>query len=130
MSKQKAGFFLIPLPLYRMHVLVTWGTSGDEIAKYMKTKGVKATPRFEGDFKEATNGALGLCMKFDNEYPDLLVWLAKQPKDLNSFHTLYHELFHAVDGISESRNLGDEPEARAYLFEYLVKVCDETFGRR
>lgn len=127
---EKSKFLLINLPIYRLSVVLTWETDAQEIAKWTASQGVKVAPRFERDFKEASGDALGLCMSLDNKYPDMLVWLAKKPSNKDGFHTLYHELYHAVDGISENRNLGDEKEARAYLFEHLVTVCDETFGRR
>lgn len=113
-------FLAINLAIYRLHVVVTWETKGEEIAQYAQAHGCVVSPRFVQDFTEESRDALGLCMKFSNDNPDVLVWLSTRPSTSATYATLYHELYHAVDEVSKSRNLADEPEARAYAFEYLV----------
>lgn len=120
-------FFPITIPLYRLTVVVTWESDGTKIAKVAAKHGCPVATRFVGDFKENAEDALGLCMKFSNDNPDVLVWLRKKPNTASSYATLYHELYHAVDSISESRNLRDEQEARAYLFEHLADRCNKHF---
>lgn len=127
MAKKANKFFPIAVPLYRLTVLVTWEADGNEIAKFANKNGCQVANRFPTDFKENADDALGLCMKFSNDNPDVLVWLRQKPKKASTYATLYHELYHAVDDISKSRNLADEPEARAYLFEYLADRCNQKF---
>lgn len=127
MAKKSTKFLPLDLPLYRLTVLVTWESSGAEIAKFAAKHNCTVAPRFIEDFKEAAGDALGLCMKFSNDNPDVLVWLKQKPKTASTYATLYHELYHAVDDISKSRNLADEQEARAYLFEHLADRCNKKF---
>lgn len=123
-------FLSINVGIYRLHVIVTWETTPAEISRYSKQHGVPVAKNFEKEFTENTKDAIGLCMELVKGNPDVLVWLAKQPKRATSYGTLYHELYHAVDSISDSRNLGDELEARAYLYEYLVTEANKFFWSR
>lgn len=124
-------FLAINLAVYRLHVIVTWDTSAEEIAEYSEAHGCDVSKRFVSDFKEhAEDALLGLCMKLHNENPDVLVWLKQRPRRASDYGTLYHELYHAVDDISKSRNLDDEAESRAYIFEYLVTEANKFFWRR
>lgn len=127
---QSPKFLAINLALYRLHVIVTWETTGAEIAEFARQHGCRVSDRFVPDFNEQASDALGLCMAFHNDYPDVLVWLSKKPTKASSYATLYHELYHAIDSVSKSRNLADEPEARAYAFEYLVNECNRFFWPR
>jgi hypothetical protein len=123
-------FLPINMAMLRMHVIVTWETEAEEIESYARQHKVEVAKRFVEDFKENTKDAIGVCMVFDNENPDVLVWLRKRPKHATDYGTLYHELYHAVDNISESRNLDDEAEARAYAFEYLATEANKFFWNK
>lgn len=124
------NFFNINVAIYRMHVVVTWGTTAEQIVRYVGQHNVTVGKDFVKQFREHTSDAIGLCMKFRNDNPDLLVWMGKRPRKASEFGTLYHELYHAVDSISESRNLKDEEEARAYVFEYLVAEANAALSKR
>jgi len=124
---RKENFLSINVEIYRLHVVVTWETKAEQIAIYAKKHGITVAKRFIDDFEENSREALGLCMKFENDNPDLIVWMERRPKKASEYATLYHELYHAVDSISESRNLDKEEEARAYVFEYLVTQANKFF---
>jgi hypothetical protein len=121
------NFLAINVAVFRMHVIVTWETEAEEIERYARKHKVEVAEKFVDEFKENTKDAIGVCMVFANENPDVLVWLRKRPRKASDYGTLYHELYHAVDNISESRNLKDEAEARAYAFEYLATEANKFF---
>lgn len=127
MRKKKSKFLKIHLGIYRVGVLITWETTAKEIEDHIKDLGLDIAKSFQDDFNEATKDAVGLCIKPSNDYPDLVVWLAKGPKKASEYGTLYHELYHAVDSIAESRSLEDETESRAYIFEYLATEANRFF---
>ena len=127
MRSSGKNFLLINLAIYRLHVVVTWGTSAAQIVQYAKKHGYTPAKRFVAEFQEHTQDSIGLCMTFSNSNPDVLVWLRERPKRASDYGTLYHELYHAVDSVSESRNLAEELEARAYAYEYLVTEANRFF---
>lgn len=126
-AKKQPKFLPLEIGIYRLHVVVTWETTAEEIAAYAAKHNCRVASHFTKDFKDNAGDALGLCMSLSNDSSDVLVWLDKKPSSASSYATLYHELYHAVDSISKSRNLGDEQEARAYLFEYLAHECNKAF---
>ena len=126
--KTSSNFLAINVPIYRLHVLITWGTTPEQIRKYSAKHKLELAESFEREFKgHLADGALGLCMEPKANNADILVWMKERPLRASSYGTLYHELYHAVDSISESRSLADEPEARAYVFEYLVTEANRFF---
>lgn len=116
--------------MYRLHVVVTWETKPEEIEKFAKAHGCDVATNFKKEFVENTKDAIGMCMEFSKSGPDVLVWLADRPKKTSSYGTLYHELYHAIDSISDSRNLANETEARAYLYEYLATEANRHLWQK
>jgi hypothetical protein len=130
MRKEKK-FLPINLAIYRLHVIITWERSADKIIAYAKAHNCVTAKSFKTDFEEhLKEDVLGLCMVFSNDNPDVLVWLAEQPTRASNYGTLYHELYHAVDSIEDSRNLSEEAESRAYIFEYLVTEANKVLWAR
>lgn len=128
-KKRKPTRFLhINIGVYRCTVLLTWETSVAEIVRHSERRGVKA---IDDDWKKAAKKAAqemmddskGFCMEI-GDGPDVVMWLEHRPTNASTYGTLYHEIYHAVDHLSESHSLEKEWEARAYLYEYLATACN------
>ena len=70
---------------------------------------------------------IGLAILYGDDNSDVLVWLKKRPEKCSEYGVLYHELYHAVDSIIESRNLFEEKESPAFIYEYLAMECNNYF---
>src|ERR1700745_1981689 len=120
-------FISINVEIYNCHVIVTWEHDIQKIIKYSEDHGCKLmSEEWKKNFLDNREEVTGLCMELGEKNTDVLVWLKEKPKKLSTFATLYHELYHAVDNISQSHNISPykEIEARAYLFEFLFKKCN------
>ena len=129
MKKGESRFLIIPIGVYRLHVVVTWEASIKKIIQFLKHHHAKVSKNFADEFLENTQDAIGLCMRYSDDNPDLLVWLQDRPRKTSQYGTLYHELYHAVDSIAESRAMEDEVESRAYVFEYLATEANRKLRR-
>ena len=130
MTTRPASHFLeIYLAIYRLAVVVTWETSLGDILAFARRGKVEITrERWGKDFSEYADDphCNGLTMLLGDDNADVLVWLRHRPKKASEYGVLYHELFHAVQQIVKSRNLGDEIESPAFLFEYLANQCNKV----
>ena len=121
-------FLSIPVEVYRLHVIVTWERNPAIIGDFCRKEGLEVASNFESEFKEnCDKGTIGLCMWLKNDEPNVVIWLNDRPSSIAAFSTLLHELYHATDYISKARNLSEEEEARAYVFEYLSNYCLRAF---
>jgi hypothetical protein len=129
-KKKEKKYIHIFLAIYRCTVLVTWEQDTRKIMRYCNNRGSTLGDSWKKDFEGARErGAVGLCIKLgeaDTNVPDYLVWLKERPQKASQYGVLYHELFHAVDAVADSRAMWREPEARAFLFEYLVDCCNRV----
>jgi hypothetical protein len=125
-------FIEITLTIYRLHVVVTWETTLRDVAAFAKRHSVLLSEGWRSDFTRiATDGTCnGFCMSLGDDNCDLLVWLRRRPRRSRDYGTLYHELFHAVQAIIKSRNLGAEIESPAFLYEYLATQCNRVLWQR
>ena len=129
MKNKENKFIEIPLSIFRCSVLVTWEQDVDKIIKYASKRGVP----FKEDWKEvfvANSNGLGLCLELGTNNVDCLIWLKEKPLKTNQFGVLYHEIYHAVDYISEHRGMKtEEKESRAYIFEHIVNQCNSILWK-
>lgn len=125
-------FLEIPLTIYRLHVVVTWETTLQEIVKYARRGHVELSAGWRADFTRiaANSACQGVCMTLGDGNCDLLVWLRHRPRRAIHYGTLYHELFHVVQEVSKARNLGAEIESPAYVYEYLATACNRALWNR
>ena len=132
MKKQKQFYIQIPVDIYRLHVIVAWGASKDQIMALAKESNVQVTENgFGATFAGLYAGSSsGFCMEFgENGNTDVLVYLRRRPRKTTEYGTLYHELFHTVQSIIKDHDLHAETESPAYLYEYLATECNKYFWR-
>ena len=120
----------INVKLYRLHVLIFWEVKIETIVRHAKKRRCSISDQWVTDISEDVKIASGVCARLGDDNTDIMVWLKKRPKTAGEFGVLYHELFHAVDYITESHNLADEKEARAFLYEFLANECNQYFWRK
>lgn len=129
-TKSVKRFFEVWLAIYRLSVVVSWETSKKDLLQFAKRRGVTATEEIWGkkfDRLSSNTKCNGFCTYFGDDNQDILVWLRKRPQTVVECGVLYHELYHAVDKIIESRNLYHEAESPAYIYEYLATQCNIFF---
>ena len=127
MKKIMKNLVAIPIIPFRLHVLVAWEIPIEEIVKCVKKHGTKEiSDEWIRDFKEHTKKSLGLCYEIGGSR-DILVFLKKRPQTASEYGVLYHELYHAVDTITESSQLLQYEHSRAFIFEYLANECNGYF---
>lgn len=124
MKKKESKYIEIFLAIYRCTVVITWEQNKQKIIKAMQRCGIHLTDDWQKDFHYYGEKATGVCMALGDGNTDILVWLKERPRKAKQYGVLYHELFHAVDILSDSHNLGGEKEARAFLYEYLVNEAN------
>lgn len=123
-------FLEIPLSIYRILVLISWETTKEEIIKFARNHKVIITEEQWGKdfFQHYQNKRCnGLCMELGDDNCDILVWIRKIPTSSSEYGVLYHELYHAVYHIIEQRNLYNEIESPAFIYEYLANECNKYF---
>lgn len=132
--KSPTRILTIPLPIYHLHVIVTWEISIAQAAQHVRKRGCSmVTDEWIKEVSAFADGARGLCTNLGNGNTDVLVWLKEavyRDSKASEYDTLYHELFHAVDKITKTHNLDGEQECRAYIFGYLVTECNKFFWGR
>lgn len=125
--KKENKFIAINLAIYRMFVVVTWEPEVHKIANWANKNGtLKVTDEWITTFLKSKEKAIGCCLEFGKDNTDVLIWLKERPKKASQYGTLYHELYHAVDHITDTHNLSVEREARAYVYEYLIDECNRV----
>lgn len=125
----RSRFLPIPLLQYRLHVIVTWETTVAEVAQWATRHGVTSiTAGWRADIARNIDddSCSGLTARLGDRNDDVLVWLRHRPRRASEYGTLYHELFHAVQAVARSRNLGAETESPAFLYEYLATRCNRA----
>lgn len=133
---KKATHIAIHLAIYRLSVVVFFGTSIDEMIKLGIKRGIDKdffTEEWKKDCEETMDRATGICVNYGYENNDVLVWLKERPIKLVQYATLTHELYHAVDNVAQSRSFEchENQEPKAYLFEYLFnEVCHILWARK
>lgn len=116
----------INLELYHLHVVVVFGSPIEEVIETCISRGATLSENWIKWVKVSAATANGFCANIGDGNTDVLVWLKKE---LNRGHkasdygVLFHELFHAVDKITNSHALEGELECRAYIYEYLAEAC-------
>jgi len=106
---------------YSNEVLVTVGTTADDIIKYVTRNGFKFSANFADSLQASfTNEervkASGLTM-FDEGRA--ILWLPEWRKDWEHFETLLHECWHLVHRtLLVNKCMKMEDEAQAYQLEY------------
>ena len=135
MKKEKIHIITIPVPLYRMSVVIFIGGGVDDFVKHGLTHHITKdyfTEEWKKWVKEHLDG-LGLMADYGQGSSDVLVWLKVRPDRVSNFAVLYHELYHAVDQISKSRGFDNKTsencEPRAYLFEYLFTEASKVLWK-
>lgn len=131
--KSKKNILVIPVPLYRVTVLVAWDVPIESVGRHCRKHGCNITKEWIKDRVSFAEGANGICTNLGEGNTDVLVWLKNnlhRRSKASEFGILYHELYHAVDRIGKSHNLMEEEEARAYIFEYLVFRCNQFFWKK
>lgn len=131
-KKPKRWHLELYLAVYRLTVIVAWEVSYITILNLARRRGVTVTPeKFGKDLlKIHESKATGYCLELGDDNDDVLVYLRHLPKKSYDYGTLYHELFHAVQFIMRSRNMKDELESPAYLYEHLATQCNKYFWAR
>lgn len=133
MKEKKPNVVEIDVEIYKMHVVVFWETSIEDIAAWGKKHGCETSDQWIKDANETIDGATGACIWFGDDNRDLVMWLKKRPQTASDFGTLYHELYHAVDLIADGANFEmsmKDTEPRAYLYEFLITRCNQFFWSR
>lgn len=132
--EMKNHILVIPLILYRLHVIIAWELPIEKLAKHCRRRGaVNATDEWAREITEFTGSANGCCTNLGKGNADVFIWLKNSPhrgSKASEYGTLYHELFHAVDRITETHNLDGEQECRAYIFEHLITEANKFFWAR
>ena len=116
------------LPIYRISVVVSMGGTVEEIVRWgiqHKVEKTQFTERWKDWIKKQMEEKTtkGFCCDYGDDNKDVLIWVRKRPQFLSDYRILYHEIYHAVDHIANSRNFNVEDkmsEPKAYLFEYLL----------
>lgn len=123
--KKKLNKIIIPVPIYRVSVVIFFGETLEEIIKQGIKGNIKKenfTKKWQTWVRDNMETALGICCNYGEDNSDVLVWVKTQPKKCSEYAILYHELYHATDHIADSRafNIEDKiSEPKAFLFEYL-----------
>src|SRR3990167_4516275 len=111
---------VIPLKIYRLNVVVCWEDPLEKFLKYARNRGCSIPDDEIAGILNSAKGASGIAVTIGKESTDVLIWMKKRPRKASEYGTLYHELYHAVDNITETHNLTGEKEARAFIYEYLL----------
>lgn len=127
MKNKNNKFILIDIEIYKMSVIVTWETTAEEIEGYIYKLVKKKPEKFRETFLDNVKGADGICLSIFGS--DKLLWLKKRPMKSTEYGVLYHELHHAVYSIAQDHCFNDETEAMAYLYEYIVNICNRTLWK-
>lgn len=134
MTKRKPTFIVIPLDIYRRHVVVAIGASLDDVVNYGLDFNI-GEERFNDEWKKGFSDCLGdlcsgSCHNYGDGNSDILVHLKTYPTKASEFGVLYHELSHAVDLVAHqtdenSKWFADDgmSEPRAYLLEFMINAC-------
>ena len=131
-------FIAIYILLYRISVIVFFGSSLKRIIKFGVKRGI-GKERFTNEWKNwfidetEKKQTKGVTLDYGDDNKDVLIWVKEIPKTLSQYATLYHELYHAVDHIADSRafNPVDKiSEPKAYLFEYLFTEVSKVLWNR
>jgi hypothetical protein len=130
----KKNVLVIPLPIYKLHVVIAWDCTVREAAAHCRKRGCKlVTEEWIREVASFAEGANGLCTNLGTGNTDVLVWLKEglyRDSKASEYDTLYHELFHAVDKITKTHNLHGEEECRAYIFGWLITEANKFFWGR
>jgi len=134
MNKQ-INIIEIPIDIYRMSVVIFFDTTLDKMMKWGIKNNINKE-RFTDEWKEWVNDEIknsggGFCVEYGKDNRDILIWIKKKPETSKEYGVLYHEIYHAVDGIAVSIDIENKfyakngmSEPRAYLFEYLINYCN------
>ncbi len=125
MKKLQLKLIEIPIKLYKVSVVIFFGGDIEFIIKTGIKKGIKKeqfTKKWKNWIEDEMKEGQGICCDYGENNKDVLVWMWKRPETLKDYGILYHELYHAVDYIADSRgfdSIDKLSEPKAYLFEYL-----------
>lgn len=128
------------LNMYRRSVVVVMGWGVDDIVKWGLNNGIKEVnfpEQWKTTMGKTMDGAKGFCGHYGVDNHDILIWLEDRPKQASDYGTLWHELHHAVDTISNDLDpnahfFADDwtSEPRAYLYEYMaVEITKNLWNR-
>jgi tRNA G18 (ribose-2'-O)-methylase SpoU len=125
--KNKVNKLEIFLEIYRLTVLVTWDCKIEDVIKHCEKRGCKLTDQEKETIIKLSGRAQGICCNIGEGNSDVLVWMRNRPRTVSGYSVMYHELFHAVDNITNSHNMAGEYEARAFIYEFLTTQCNNHF---
>lgn len=140
--RQPEPALIIPVPIYRLHVVVFIGWTAEQVMANGRRHGIDRdqwTPTWERSLRNATETAQGYCSNFGgNQNADIIIWLRDRPRRASEYGTLWHELVHAVDRIAEHCDPGNRfddgcghSEPRAFLYEYLaVRITQILWNKK
>lgn len=130
--KKKINKIIIPVPVYRVSVVIFFGATMEEMIKQGVKGGIKEksfTKEWRDWVGENIETATGICCDYGEDNKDVLVWVKVRPQRCSEYAVLYHELYHATDHIADSRafNVKDKiSEPKAFLFEYLFTQASKV----
>lgn len=104
-------FFYIEVNIYRLAVIVTWETTKEQLFKYSEQHGCKLSDESKELFDDVYKGIehkAGWCAFLGKDNSDVVIWLKNKPETSKNYAFLYHELYHAVQRIIETRDLHNE----------------------
>jgi len=118
--------FVQDCSIFKNDILVVVGLSCDDILRYSR----KIAKKYIIDVLEENKNEITKLINNSHlgfyYYEDLngasILWLRKYNKnDWQDLECLMHELYHAVDFISDQKGFEKEIEAKAFLFEWLFR---------
>lgn len=132
-KKWPDNILVVPLPMYRLHIIIAWDMPLRDAAKHCQRHGCELTEEWITEVAAFAEGGNGLCVNLGRGNSDCLIWMKTglyRDSKASEYGTLYHEIFHAVDKITKSHNLHGEEECRAYIFEWIATECNKYFWNR
>lgn len=115
----KSRNFIIPLLVYPMNLMVSFGESDLIVEGKLRSLGITGTELWRYE----TENDSGRCCCFENN--EVLIRLRKIPKTDTEYSYLQHEIFHAVTYVMYKVGIDlivkKTDECYAYLIGYLTK---------
>ena len=127
-KKNKAGFLLIKGETYPYDVLVSIGTTKEQILEYSKRKFIDCFTDEEITALTDLPSKKGYTLMLHNRA--LFLWLKHFPEKPEHYGFLAHEIFHAADLMLRRAGMSlsdDSDEAWAYQIDWLTKKIYQEF---
>ena len=127
MKKNKEMMFVQTCETYQNEILVLVGaTDKNKLFRYLKK--IKARADFSlwvledfSDWEKNIKSEKKGLFCWNKNVEGLVLFLRPLKNDWEYWETLMHEIQHIVQHLAKCKGMNDEPEAQAYLFEFLFR---------